>query len=125
MAETLRIWRIYAGDDGKSRLQPIEIPMNSARFGTVSKLFKGSGVDIHRQSPGFDATWHNAPRRQMIATIAGEAEIETGDGQMLKSRPGVIHVVEDLTGQGHITRVTGSEDRISLFMPLDDDTKLA
>ena len=124
MAETLRIWRIFTGEDGKSRQDPVEVPLKSARFGLVSNLLTGSGVELHRQSPGAYANWHTAPRRQLIATISGEAEIQTGDGQVLRSRPGVLHLVEDLTGQGHITRIVGTEDRVSLFMPLDDATQL-
>ena len=122
MAESLRIWRIYSGADGGSCLQPVDIPMNSTRFGTVSKLFAGGGVDIHRQAPGLDATERTAPRRQRIATIASGAETETGDGKILRSRPGVIHVIEGVAGEGHITRITGGEDRVALSIPLDEDT---
>lgn len=124
MDKAIQITRIYTGPDGKSRQQAIDVPMQSHRMGLVSKLFSGTGVEIHRQSPGGGASWHRAPRRQLIATISGEAEIETGDGKVLKSRPGVIHLVEDLTGEGHITRVIGTEDRISLFMPLADGTEI-
>ncbi len=125
MAETFRIWRIFTGPDGKSRQEALDVPLQSAKSGLVSKLFSGPGVEIHRQAPGSSASWHNAPKRQLIATLSGEAQIETGDGKVLNSRAGVIHLVEDVTGQGHITRVVGSEDRVSLFMPLDDSTLLA
>jgi hypothetical protein len=124
MAESLRIWRIYAGEDGRSRLEPLDVPLGSSRHGLVSKLFKATGVDLHRQSPGHSADWHTAPRRQLIATLTGEAEIECGDGQVLRCRPGVIHLVEDTTGQGHITRVVGTEDRVSVFIPLAEGEPL-
>ena len=78
MAETFRIWRIFTGEDGQSRQEPVEVPLKSARFGLVSDLFTGSGVELHRQAPGLHANWHTAPRLQLIATISGEAEIETG-----------------------------------------------
>lgn len=125
MAEIFQIHRIFTGPDGKSRQELIEVPLRQAKMGLVSRLFAGPGVELHRQSPGNQASWHTAPRRQLIATISGEAEIETGDGKVLKSRAGVIHLVEDLTGQGHITRIVGSEDRVSLFMPLDEGVELA
>lgn len=118
LADTFQIIRISTGPDGKSRQDPVEVPLKSAKFGLVSMLFAGPGVELHRQAPGGHASWHTAPRRQLIATISGEAEIETGDGKVLKSCAGVIHLVEDLTGQGHITRITGNVDRVSLFMPL-------
>ena len=43
---------------------------------------------------------------------------------MLKVRPGVIQLMEDTKGRGHITRVLGTEDRVSIFMPLADDERL-
>jgi hypothetical protein len=118
MSESLRIWRIYTRPDGKSALAPLDVPLDMQRHGLVSRLFTATGVDLHRQSPGHSADWHPAPRRQLIATLTGEAEIECGDGQVLKIRPGIIHLVEDTTGQGHITRVLGKEDRVSIFVPL-------
>jgi len=63
------------------------------------------------------------PRRQMICTIEGEGEIETGDGQKLAVKPGVITLIEDLTGVGHITRI-GPQGRLCVFMPLAADVKL-
>jgi hypothetical protein len=59
----------------------------------------------------------------MIATIAGEGEIETGDGQELTVKPGVLTLIEDLTGKGHITR-NGPQGRLCVFMPLKDDAKV-
>jgi hypothetical protein len=124
VADTQRIWRIYTRPDGRSALEPLDVPLGSSRHGLVSRMFKATGVDLHRQSPGHEADWHPAPRRQLIATLTGEAEIECGDGQVLKIRPGVIHLVEDVTGQGHITRVLGTEDRVAIFVPLADDENL-
>ena len=33
-----------------------------------------------------------------------------------------IYFVEDTTGKGHITRVIGSEDRVTLELPLADQS---
>jgi quercetin dioxygenase-like cupin family protein len=59
----------------------------------------------------------------MIATISGEGELETGDGQKLTVKPGVITLIEDLTGKGHLTR-NGPEGRLAVIMPLDDGTRV-
>jgi hypothetical protein len=122
--ETVEVWRIYTGEDGKSRMEPIGIPLGPIAHGAVSKLLAGPGVMLRRMPASLEAEWHNAPRRQLIATIVGEGEVETGDGQVLVTRPGVITVVEDLEGVGHLTRGRGTEDRICLFVPLNDDTQL-
>jgi hypothetical protein len=34
--------------------------------------------------------------------------------------PGSIDLAEDLTGKGHITRVVGNEDRVTLAIPVSD-----
>jgi hypothetical protein len=46
--------------------------------------------------------------------VAGGKKIHVG--------PGHIDLVEDTTGKGHITRVTGTEDRITLQLPLSDQS---
>ena len=44
--------------------------------------------------------------------------MELGDGTKVRLHPGHILLAEDTTGQGHISRAIGSEDRISIFLPL-------
>ena len=70
------------------------------------------------------ADWHPAPRRQMIATLGGWGEVETGDGQRLRLTPGVLVVVEDVAGVGHKTWTHPTEGCQMLFIPLDDATTL-
>jgi hypothetical protein len=96
----------------------------SGRGGGGSKLLAGEGVVVRRIALQNNPAWHTAPRRQMTATISGEGEIETSDGQTIHLVPGVVLLLEDLTGQGHITRTFGDADRLALFMPLDDATTL-
>ena len=125
MSEATEVWRIYTAEDGKSRMQPVPIAMEAAGNGSASKLLAGPGVILRRIPHDIHPEWHNAPRRQLIATLKGEGEIETGDGQVLVLRAGVVTVVEDVDGVGHITRGRGSEDRLCLFLPLSSDTVLS
>ena len=122
--ESARIWRVFTVEDGSSRLEQVEIPLESARFGAASKLLAGPGVLFRRMDAGVDLPRHRATRRQMIVTISGENEVETDDGQKLVVRPGVVLVVEDVTGAGHLTRTLPSEDWLGVFIPLDDETTL-
>ena len=123
-AEPIRIHRIFTGEDGKSRMEEIEIDMEKLENGrgSVSKLLSGTGVIMRTAPPDMFSDWHVAQRRQLIATIAGEAELETGDGQVLHIKPGTIELVEDTTGVGHITRGRGVETLMYLFLPVDDQT---
>ena len=49
--------------------------------------------------------WHNAPRRQFVITLTGRSEIGVGDGSSQQLGPGDMMLAEDLTGQGHTTRI--------------------
>ena len=53
-------------------------------------------------------------------TLSGEAEVEASDGEVRHIGPGTVMLAEDLSGKGHITRGIGTEDRISLFIPLPE-----
>ena len=68
--------------------------------------------------PGYFKDWHNAPRRQYVITLSGQVEFTIGDGTVKRLGPGDVLLAEDLTGRGHITRVVGSEPRISTAIPL-------
>ena len=64
--------------------------------------------------------WHVAPRRQLVITLSGRGEIEVTGGKKISVGPGNIELAEDLTGKGHITRVVGNEDRVTIQLPLAD-----
>ena len=68
--------------------------------------------------PGYVLDWHCAPRRQYSITLSGAAEIQVGDGTVVRVGPGDVLLAEDLTGQGHITRVVGVEPRLYATVPL-------
>jgi quercetin dioxygenase-like cupin family protein len=116
MAETIDVWRIFTQPDGSSSMEPVKVTLENGRSG----LMAGTGVQVVKMVPGNLVDWHVGPRRQLIATISGEGEIETADGQKLTVKPGVMTLIEDLTGKGHITR-TSPEGRLCVFMPLTDD----
>jgi quercetin dioxygenase-like cupin family protein len=106
-------------------MERIELAMAPAGLaGAASKLLGGTGAIFRYMPPDMNADWHTAPRRQMVATISGEGEIETGDGQVLVVRPGVVTLLEDLTGKGHLTRGRGATGRLSIFLPLNDETTI-
>jgi hypothetical protein len=62
--------------------------------------------------------WHTAPRRQYVITLSGRGEIELAGGKKIALEPGHIELAEDLTGKGHITRVVGTEDRVTIALPV-------
>jgi hypothetical protein len=112
--------RIYTGPDGKSRFEDLKLPFNPADLAKTGEFENGARkVQLRRQPPGIVQDWHPAPRRQYVITVQGMAEIEAGTGEKRRFGPGDVMLADDLTGQGHISRVVGDQVRISICVVLD------
>ena len=117
--------RVYSGDDGQSHIEEFQPDWNpfvdtEGAHGQGTALESATGITIRRNEPGYYLDYHCAPRRQYTITIAGELELGTGDGTVLRCGPGTVLLAEDLTGQGHTTRVVGTETRVTVIVPLAD-----
>jgi len=111
--------RIYTGTDGQSHAEEIELKITS---GNASEMMKATGVQFRRTPPGTFSDWHVGPRRQFVITLSGRGEIEVAGGKKISLEPGHIELIEDTTGKGHTTRAVGKEDRVSIAIPLADQT---
>ena len=115
--------RLYTGDDGRSHVEDVE-----PSFGPSAELTGAMEAPplravsiIFRSSPaGHFQDFHIAPRRQYTITLSGEIEIGTGDGTLRRFGPGDVLLADDLTGEGHTTRVVSSETRFYIIVPLAD-----
>jgi hypothetical protein len=115
----MKITRLYTGPDGQTHAE--EINVNFGPGGTDGfKLMAGAGAEVRRAPPGRVADWHVAPRRQYVITLSGHGEVELVDGTKIPLGPGSIDLAEDLTGKGHITRVIGNEDRVTIAIPVSE-----
>jgi quercetin dioxygenase-like cupin family protein len=118
-----KIWRVYSGKDGQSHIEEVELAMKpfvdvEGAYGEASPTQTATGITFRVFPPGYVLDWHCAPRRQYSISLSGVAEIEVGDGTVARIGPGDVVLAEDLTGQGHVTRVVGSEPRFSAIVPL-------
>ena len=121
MAQTvnpIKIDRYYTGTDNQTHVEEMEAPFT----GDVFKMLPVAGAELHRSSPGSVMDWHTAPRPQYVITLSGHGEIEVAGGKKISVSPGQIQLMEDITGKGHISRVTGAEDRVMLWLPIADKT---
>ena len=114
----IMVTRIYTGQDGQSHAEEIEMKLN----GRTSEMMKATGVSFSRTPPGTFSDWHVGPRRQFVITLSGRGEIEVAGGKKIAMGPGHINLIEDTTGKGHTTRVVGTEDRVTIAIPLADQT---
>jgi quercetin dioxygenase-like cupin family protein len=116
----LMMTRLYTGPDGQTHFEETEAKFTVGGNNEVFKLLAITGAELHRAAPGTVIDWHTAPRRQYVITLSGQGEIEVAGGKKFTVGPGHIDLVEDTTGKGHITRVTGNEDRVTLQLPVSD-----
>ena len=116
------VTRLYTGQDGQTHVEEMEVKLTGSPLNEVSEMFKVTGAEIHRAPAGRVNDWHTAPRRQYVITLSGRGEIEVAGGKKISLEPGHIELAEDLTGKGHITRVVGSEDRVTIQLPLADQS---
>ena len=115
----IKMHRLYTGADGQTHAEEITVDFGPNGVDGF-KLKAAAGAEIRRAPPGRVADWHVAPRRQYVITLSGRGEVELIDGTKIELGPGSIDLAEDLTGKGHITRVVGNEDRITLAIPVSD-----
>lgn len=120
-----RFLRVYTGDDGQSHFEEVSPPFQpfvdtEGAYGEGTPMENAAGITFRISPAGYQLDFHCAPRRQYTITLAGQAEIELGDGTVEQVGPGDVLLAEDLTGKGHITRVVGTEQRVYVVVPLDD-----
>jgi hypothetical protein len=116
----IKMHRLYTGPDGQTHAEEIMVDFGPKGLDGFKLRAAGAGAEIRRAPPGRVADWHVAPRRQYVITLSGRGEVELIDGTKIELGPGSIDLAEDLTGKGHITRVVGNEDRITIAIPVSD-----
>jgi hypothetical protein len=118
-----KIWRLYSGSDGKSHVAELPLEMKPFKdiegaWGEATPSQPANGISFRVAPPGYVLGWHCAPRRLYSISLSGLAEVEVGDGTVVRVGPGDVVLAEDLTGQGHITRVVGDQPRFYAVVPL-------
>ena len=114
--------RLYTGPDNLTHADEVELKFNPGNPAEVFKMMQVTGAELHRAPGGNFSDWHRAPRRQYVITLSGRGELEVAGGKKISVGPGNIDLVEDTTGKGHITKVVGTEDRMTLQLPVADQS---
>jgi hypothetical protein len=108
-----KVIRIYADADGNSHIQELPIatkPGKTRRTETAPV----TGLTYAEYTSSSVEDWHRAPGRQFSISMSGEIEVEVSNGPapggVSQKKTHAIHAgdivfLEDLQGQGHITRI--------------------
>jgi quercetin dioxygenase-like cupin family protein len=116
------ITRLFTGPDNQTHAEQVEMKFTPGTPAEVSKLKQVAGAELHRGAGGSVDDWHRPPRRQYVITLSGHGELEVAGGKKVSVGPGDVLLVEDTTGKGHVTKVIGAEDRVTLQLPFADQS---
>ncbi len=99
---------------GGSKFEDVDVPQSAAPFAanvppllvsaptpTAAVVFVTTPDDLRETAP------HPAPQRQFVVVLEGEIEVETTDGEKRSFVPGVVGLLEDVEGRGHISVIRG------------------
>jgi hypothetical protein len=96
----MSIYRIYAGADGESHIEEIQV----AQHPELGALMHVAQVGIHEFPALRTMDFHPLPERRLILHLRGEVEIGVSDGTTQIFRPGDARLMEDTFGRGHTHR---------------------
>jgi len=120
--KTVFMTRLFTGPDNQTHAEQVEMKWTPGNPTEVFKMLQVTSAELHRTPGGNVDDWHRAPRRQYVITLSGHAELEVAGGKKISVGPGNVDLVEDTTGKGHVTKVVGTDDRITLQLPLIDQS---
>ena len=110
--------RLFTGPDNQTHAEEVEVKFTAGSPNEAFNMGQVTGAELHRGAAGRVSDWHRGPRRQYVITLSGRGELEVAGGKKISVGPGHIELIEDTTGKGHITRVVGTEERVTLQLPL-------
>ena len=116
---------LTAGDDGVSRFTERDIALELQDFAPPAQaLFASTPWEAKRLifltlPAGWTGDRHPSPKRQVAFCLSGSLLVEAGDGERREIGPGGIWLMEDVTGPGHASRVTGPEECRLAIVQLD------
>jgi mannose-6-phosphate isomerase-like protein (cupin superfamily) len=116
----MRITHLYTGKDDQSHFDEIEIQLESR--GSLGFFTDPTGLKaffFREVSAGYRYTWHTVVCREYVVTLEGRAEIEVGSGEKRRFGKGDVLLAEDISGQGHKTRVIGKKPWRQVFITLE------
>jgi hypothetical protein len=126
MARTVAYTEIRADADGVSHFAVCEIEVASGDVAPGMAPMHRSAPWPARDTvfitaePGWEGGWHQPPGDGFVFVLAGQFEIETGDGERRTFGPGAIWRHRDRAGRGHNTRVVSDESARCVLVNFPD-----
>lgn len=116
--------RLYADAQGKSHLQNLEIELHPTDFAPPAPILDFSAIEpatgcgFARLPPNWVGDWHPSPKRQWAFCLAGAMEYEVSGGETYRAGPGSVMLLEDISGQGHRSRIVSDDVAVMAVVQL-------
>jgi hypothetical protein len=122
----LRIKRVAAGPDGKSRVDIVDLPVVAGEPGKsiISRLY-ATDVELGYSLPGTFIDWHPVTTPRLWILLQGSWDFGTGDGKVHRLNAGDIVLAADTSGPGHTSRNVGDKPSfvLTVRLPAEDSLK--
>jgi quercetin dioxygenase-like cupin family protein len=115
----ITVTRIFTGADGEAHAEEREVKLPALAGRQQSETIPAANSQFVRFPPGYLQDRHTASKRRYLITLSGRGEVEVGAGKKIVVEPGRVLQMEDLTGQGHVTRTLGNADWVVLEVQFD------
>ena len=118
--------RIYADKAGESHFDDIDIVLTPQNFAPPAPPLNLSVFSPAMQyafcsfPAGWRGDWHPVPHRQIFFVLSGEIAGQVSDGELRHFKVGDVVMGEDTSGKGHVTRVVGKNDVLTVIVQLPD-----
>ena len=116
--------RLYAGADGESHFEDIEIDLASTDYARsappldLSSFTPATQIGFMRAPAGWSSDWHLSSSRNIFFVLSGEWEVTASDGEARRFAAGSVLLVEDTRGKGHASRVMSDTDSLAVMVQL-------
>ena len=114
----MRYVRLYADAQGESHFEDVEVDLVPTDFVppapplNIGPFTPALRFTLLCAPTGWSGDWHPAPHRQFFCQLRGEYEITASGSETCRFVPGSVLLLEDTSGKGHTTRITGREDSL-------------
>ena len=118
--------RLFADAAGESHFEDHDLEFREARYAAsappvqVSAYVPTVQCAVLTVPPGWHGGWHQSPRRVYVFFLAGEMQFTASDRETRTLQAGEILLLEDTTGAGHDSRVSGPGEVVVAIAHLPD-----
>ncbi len=121
----MRYVRLYADPKGETHFEQVPEKFDETDYRPpappifVSHAFQAEALQFVRAPAGWVGENIYPPQHQFFFCLQGQLELRASDGEKHILRPGDVMLMEDRSGKGHSSRVTGSKDLIAAIVSIE------